>query len=314
MITVDQLKRDFEKIVSEKNAIMLQHRGESEKWQDCYYCHPNSTQAKSLQKRVNALSTEYPTLYALLIPLVDRLLVKQSEIEVAKAAQAKAREDRKNAAATKREEKAANKTNPYRTLHPKVAELMREIAEPYRVKAVEQSKAQQTRFIEQINAEAAKCNTLNPQVLFPLKSTKQSRAVYIANAEHQMMAHKYIVSEGGDWKFKTDFNDIIDSIAKSFANEMVISFVYKVGTKLSGIVERKGNLSKTAITGSLQDHWMTLEFADGSNFQVQSQIVWKCSINGVHFPQFPTCFRNVTMPDGSKMELPSEFKMKEQFV
>jgi hypothetical protein len=59
---------------------------------------------------------------------------------------------------------------------------------------------------------------------------------------------------------------------------------------------------------------MAFTFADGASFDVQSQVVWKTSVNGVHFPQFPTCFRNVKLSNGTKMELPSEAKMKEAFV
>jgi hypothetical protein len=93
----------------------------------------------------------------------------------------------------------------------------------------------------------------------------------------------------GTWQLKSRkvLDAVVIKIATEFAEDMVVAFVTKVGMKLSGIVDRKGNLGKASIHGSLRDHWMTFEFRDGSTFQVQSQIVWKTSINGLHFRAVP---------------------------
>lgn len=310
--TVDQLKREFERIVAEKNPIMLANRSESGEWSDCYYCHPNSTQALTLQKRVNKLRQVQPELAALLDPIVDRLIVKQTEIAVAKEAALKARNAKKAAAIEKALEKEANKKNPYRTLHPEVAALLKQVAEPYRVKAVEFETTRLNHQVDEIKKLAAMYDSFAPETIFPTKNGDHwgNRVQY----EKQMNAQAFLDHTGGKWSLRANVDGIVKAKAEQFAEDMVTAFVFKVGTKLSGIVEKKGNLAKTSISGNLQDHWMTFEFSDGACFQVQSQIVWKVSINGKHFAQYPTNFRNVKLSNGGKMETPSESKMKEQFV
>lgn len=325
--TVDKLKREFEKIIDRKNPIMLEHRPEdragqiaweqmNKAWQEAYYCHPNTSQAMTLQKRVYALNKFQPALYLKLLPIVQEAIAKQAEIMVAKDQALKNRNARKAAQQEKRDDAEATKKNPYRKLHPMVAAIMREVAEPYRVEAVKWETNRLNNIVNEIKSKAAMFGSFDPDKMFPhIKGdhwNNQVRAIKITEAmpflDRTGEYHNYT------WALSANVDGIVKAKAERFAEDQVTAFVYKVGTKLSGIVERKGNLAKTSISGDLRSHWMTFEFADNANFQVQSQIVWKVSVNGVHFTQYPNCFRNVTLSNGTKMELPSEAKMKEAFV
>lgn len=316
--TLDSLKREFEKIAKEINVVLLDNRTneKTKQWQDLYYTFPNSSQATTVVKRIQALGKVDNHLAGLLMPIANRLMLKGAEVMVAKDALLKARNDRKAAQQAKRDDKEATKKNPYRKLHPMVADLMRQVAEPYRVKAVEWETVRLTNQVEEIKRLAAMFGSFDPEVIFPHKKgdhwgnmvTSQKRMDAMSFLDRTGEYHSYT------WALKANVEEIVKAKAERFAEDQVIAFVYKVGTKLSGVVEKKGNLAKASISGNLQDHWMTFEFADKAEFQVQSQIVWKCSINGKHFAQYPTCFRNVKLSNGSKMELPSEAKMKEAFV
>jgi hypothetical protein len=313
------LKRQFEKIVEEKNPIMLANRqhDEAKEWNDCYYCHPNSTQAATLVKRIKALEKVDSHLAGLLFPLASRLMLKQAEIMVQKDADLKARNDRKNAAVAKKQDAEATKANPYRKLHPQVAALLKEVAEPYRVKAVEFRTTQENHIVEAVTKLGAMYGSFDPSVMYPTPPRTASHYEHMAISHSRMSVTPYVERTGDYgkyvWAMKADCAKIVAGIANKWADDMVTQFVHKVGTKLSGIVERKGDLHVTAIQGSLQDHWMTFNFKDGSAFKVQSQIVWKTSVNGVHFAQFPTCFRQVSLR-GVAMAQPSEAKMRKEFV
>jgi hypothetical protein len=311
------LRGQFDKLLREKNEIMLAHRtsDRSNPWQDCYYTHPSPLQMTGFAKRVEKLATVDPALYEAVKPILQKMMVLAADICVEKDKAAKEREARKQAAAHKKAEATANKINPYRSLHPEVAKLLREVAAPYRKKAYEQFLDREENVIKEISERAAACGSFRASDLYPIDHRKASGAELALNGACISMARPYLYqNDYAVWRLRADSAQIAQKIANELADDLVNAFVLKVGTKLSGLVEKKGNLSNTAITGSLSSHWMTLDFADGSSFQVQSQIVWKTSYLGTHFAQYPTCFRNVKLADGSKMELPSEAKMKEQFV
>jgi len=318
--TVDTLKREFEKIVSEKNPIMLANRthDQSKQWSDCYYCHPNSSQASTLVKRIQALAKVDTNLAGLLMPIANRLMLKQADIMVAKDLALKNRNARKAAAQAKRDEKAEIKRNPYHKLDPQVADILRQVAEPYRVAAVTMETTRLTHQLEEVKRLGAMFGSFNPEIMFPTK--KGDHWHNQVACQKRMDAQQYLDCDtrsyrDRSWTLKADPEAVVKSKAEMFAADMVTSFIHKVGTKLSGVVEKKaGTHSIRIVGGSLQDYWMAFSFADGATFDVQAQVVWKTSVNGVHFPQFPVCFRNVKLANGSKMELPSEAKMKEAFV
>lgn len=313
MKSILQLKPEFEKIIDRKNPIMLEHRSESKAWSDCYYCHPNTSQAFTLQKRVSALAKEQPDLYAALLPIVNEAIAKQAEITVAKDAALKASNEKKAVAQAKRDEKETIKKNPYHKLDPQVADILRQVAEPYRTAAITMETTRLTHQRDEVVRLGEMFGSLDPRVMFPYK--KGDHWGNQANSFKVTEAMKYLDMPEGTWTLRDNTDAIIKAHAERFANDIVSSFIHKVGTKLSGIVEKKNGTHTVSITGgSLQDYWMHFKFIGGASFDVQSQVVWKTSVNGVHFAQFPTCFRNVKLSNGTKMELPSEAKMKEAFV
>jgi hypothetical protein len=318
--SVYSLKREFERIAKEINPIMLEHRQheDSKQWQDLYYTFPNSTQAGTVVKRIQALAKVDSHLAGLLMPIADRLMLKQAEVMVAKDAALKATNERKAAAQAKRDEKETIKRNPYHKLDPQVADILRQVAEPYRVAAVAMETTRLTHQLEEVKRLGAMFGNFNPEIMFPTKKDDHWHNQVVC--QKRMDAQQFLDCDARSyhdrsWTLKADPEAVVKAKAERFAADMVTQFIHKVGTKLSGIVEKKNGTHKVTIRGgSLNDYWMAFTFADGSEFDVQSQVVWKTSVNGVHFPQFPTCFRNVKLSNGTKMELPSEAKMKEAFV
>lgn len=313
---VDVLKREFEKIVDRKNPIMLNHRptGDDTAWQDCYYCSPNSSQALTLKKRVLALEASQPVLFKELMPIVTDAIAKQIEIVTAKEAALEVRSAKKQAAQEKQAEQAEIKRNPYHKLDAKVAEILKKVAEPYRAAAVKMETTRLSALLEEVKRlSSGKCGSFDLSVLFPFKKGDHyhNQSVSFRRSEVQ----KFVTPVDGVWALKQDVEAVIARCAEQFASDMVMEFVQKTGSKLSGIVQKKQSGHLVTISGSsLHDHWMHFAFEDGSSFDVQSQVVWKTSVNGVFFHQFPTCFRNVVLSNGTRMALPSEAKMKERFI
>lgn len=135
----------------------------------------------------------------------------------------------------------------------------------------------------------------------------------------------------GGWKPKRYFNlklteagkKFPETEAKHFRDSLQAKYLHKNLTKLSHLVDLKKNLDKIEELPSKRVHVVsgsgTVEsgfkflFADKSSFDVVNKIVSKYSYRGEPFQQFPTTFHNVTLPDGSKMKLPSEEKMVKEF-
>jgi hypothetical protein len=308
--TLPDLKRAFERIVEAKNPIMLEHRryDRSREWQDCYYSSPNASQAWSFAKRLLKLRTVDPEMATRLQPLADRLLEMQAQIEAAQRELIDSRNLEKQARAAK-----ASEARKKSRLNLKVADLLSQMVEPYRLKAIQDHTARQNTFIETMKSRAREKGTFDPRLLFPV-SPRQGGFDYRAASPLQREAANFLERIADEWMLRANLAEIVDTEARRFAETMIAAFVHRVGTKLSDLVDRKGGLTETSITGKLEDHWMSLKFADGSSFQVQSQIVWVWNRHGTHFARFPTCFRRVILPDGSKMSHPSEARIKEHFV
>jgi hypothetical protein len=308
--TLPDLKRAFERIAEAKNPIMLEHRryDRSKEWQDCYYSSPNTSQAGSFAKRLLKLRAVDPELATRLQPLADRLLEMQAQIEAAQRELIESRNLKKQARAAK-----ASEAKKKSRLDLKVADLLSQVVEPYRLKAIQDHTARQKAFIETMKTRASEKGTFDPRLLFPV-SPRQGGFDYRAATRLQREAANFLERVGDQWMLRENLAEIVNARAKRFAETMIAAFIHRVGTKLSDLVERKGGLTETSISGTLEDHWMSLKFADGSSFQVQSQIVWVWNRHGTHFARFPTCFRRVILPDGSKMSHPSEARIKEQFV
>lgn len=315
MTTTYQLRNQFEKQLRELHNVMLSHRSadKTKEWQDLYYTFSSPKQTLTLARRVEAIEKVDTTLREALRPIMVTLMQTATDFHIAKEAEDKAKADRKARIAANKAENAEIKRNPYHRLDPQVAAILKQIAEPYRLAAVKMETANLTSKRDELVKLAEQHGTFDTRVLYPY--VKGDTFANMANTIRATEAMRFVDKIDGAWVLRPNTDEIIKARAEQFGQDMVTAFIHKVGMKLSGIVNKKDGSHKVSIRGgSLKDYWMHFTFADGAHFDVQSQVVWKRSINGVQFPQFPTCFRNVVKSDGSKMELPSEAKMKESFV
>jgi hypothetical protein len=111
----------------------------------------------------------------------------------------------------------------------------------------------------------------------------------------------------------------LDEMAKKDAATVVDKFVFKNSGKLSYIIYNKNNLKKvtlknTTVRVGAVEAVLHLEFADGSEFVAESTVEMAYSVLGKPFYRYPTRFRNVKLPDGSKLAQPSEQRMDEVFA
>jgi hypothetical protein len=109
------------------------------------------------------------------------------------------------------------------------------------------------------------------------------------------------------------------AMAKETADEYRTFFVHKNFRKIASIIEGKGGF-KTAETVS---HLVSLEgmegifrftFRDGSCFTVINKTVGVVNSNGTRFIRYPLTFHAVVLPDGRKMNKPSQARMNEVFA
>lgn len=316
MNTSDSLKRQLDKLREEKNGVCLDHRtaDKTDAWFDVYYASPAFSQVPGFVKRVEKLAKVDAALHTALQPVVAKMVALADQIKAAVEAEKQAKADRKAAIAQKKANKEADRANPYRRLNPVVAELLKQIVVPFRTQAFEQKQQALQNFLNSFVSKAKELDTFSPSKVY---DTQDCHPFALAGlVENQRLARRFVMTVNHSYQLITmeRIHEVINEEANAYADNLQHLFIMRVGTKLSDLVERKGNLSKYEISGSFLNHWITMVFADGSKFDVQTQVIWKNSPLGNHFAQFPTCFRNVVKADGSKMELPSEAKMKKEFV
>lgn len=110
----------------------------------------------------------------------------------------------------------------------------------------------------------------------------------------------------------------VEKAAKNTVEDITDHFVAKNTIKIASIFERKAGVKehkilKTNIQNNTVENTMSFVFNDGSEFTLESKVIFKMSKNGKYFTQFPTRFRNVKMADGSMMKAPSEEKIIKEF-
>lgn len=148
----------------------------------------------------------------------------------------------------------------------------------------------------------------NPQYKF----TIQGLVKRVYSKDYSMRAPKVFELEK-DWKAK------IDESAKKTAADIVDHFVYKNSGKLSYIIFNKNNLKEVTLQnvtvgrGAVEAQ-LHLVFADKSEFVADSSVVFAVSVLGKPFYRYPTIFKNVKLPDGSRLGQPSEQRMDEIFA
>jgi hypothetical protein len=127
------------------------------------------------------------------------------------------------------------------------------------------------------------------------------------------------MSDAKVFELEKNWKELIEQSAARTAAEIVDHFVYKNSGKLSYIIFNKNNLKEvtlqnvTVSRGAVEAQ-LHLVFADKSEFIADSSVVYAVSVLGKPFYRYPTVFKNVKLPDGSKMPQPSEQRMDEIFA
>lgn len=164
--------------------------------------------------------------------------------------------------------------------------------------------------------EVAKKLTLGPEIK---KASANVQSVaelvlyndgYYTDPETKKVYHKFALKDNAD--------DIIKRAIANYVQDIIDGFVGKNTSKLSLIFQKKPEVSEHKIIRStvrqgMLENIMYFKFPDGSNFRIESQVIYKMSQMGKPFLQYPTRFSDVTMADGTKMKTPSEEKMIKEF-
>ena len=126
--------------------------------------------------------------------------------------------------------------------------------------------------------------------------------------------------EEDPYKMKAGYKKIIEEEAQKITDSMIENFIAKNSSKLAVIVKKKDNLKTVILRRAYTDRGtiegsMQLEFRDGSQFDVDSQLVQSYSKYGRPFVRYPTTFHAVKMPDGKRMKgKASEARMQKEFA
>jgi hypothetical protein len=135
----------------------------------------------------------------------------------------------------------------------------------------------------------------------------------------QLLGDAFEREKDGIYKRKNNWKKVAKDWGQHTAEMGREQFLYKNSTKLSRIVNGKGNLDKAMIlriNSGPYDYGgeLKFEFEDDSSFIVRNKTIFKRSHLGTPFYQFPTTFHNVALPDGSKMSGVNEKTMLEVFA
>jgi hypothetical protein len=113
-------------------------------------------------------------------------------------------------------------------------------------------------------------------------------------------------------------SDRVKKLIDDTVRDIVDSFVTKNASKLALILQKKEapkehKIIRTNIRNGMVENVMKFKFNDGSEFTLESSVIYKYSKTGKLFFQYPTRFKNVKLADGSMMKMPSEEKMIKEF-
>lgn len=119
-------------------------------------------------------------------------------------------------------------------------------------------------------------------------------------------------------ELKKDPETIVQKMINNMIDDIINGFISKSSSKLALILQKKNTpkehkIIRTRVSNGLVENIMRFVFEDGSEFTLDSSIVYKVSNTGKHFLQYPTRYKNVKFADGSKMSGPSEEKMIKEF-
>ena len=123
----------------------------------------------------------------------------------------------------------------------------------------------------------------------------------------------------GAYRQRPDAEEILARRGAEAADILCADFVNRNLQKLDSIVEAKGDFDRIEVIGQEMnpagmEGRMRVSFADGSNFEARTSVVWSTSIYGKPFTRFPVTFHDVTGPEGDLGRKLSEQEMNEVFA
>ncbi len=166
---------------------------------------------------------------------------------------------------------------------------------------------------------------INAMEVFAAKDAKEQRMVLRQHYPEVLRLHKAWnpdTTRVGHYTLSSTYQDVARAAAVEQAKFIQDQFVIKNAKKLKSIIDRKTQQSAmkgapTILRVNVRDAieaGIRIAFEDGSQFTVATKVVYKYTMYGKPFVQYPTTFHDVVMPDGSKMGQPSEQRMNEIFA
>lgn len=266
----------------------------------------------TLAKKLAKVKAKDNDMYKACRALTDELMNLYEVSEYLKAHMVKASVKKAQAKAAKQEEEAA-----YQKKYTNHKDVMK-VVELLKGKAAEVERgiyeSQLKWLTKTVQVYIEKCKT---------EETTDYREIFKTNIEAAYLLQN-LCERTGDWRKREftlhkDWKKLIDKKAKQTASDIVDHFVYKNSGKLSYILYTKNNMKSVelvhvSVSRGAVEATLKVEFEDGSGFQADSSVVFVISKLGTPFYRYPTIFRMVKMPDGSKLSGPSEQKMDEVFA
>lgn len=109
---------------------------------------------------------------------------------------------------------------------------------------------------------------------------------------------------------RSDIDTYIQKRIDKDTADMFEAFVQKQTAKIDGILKGRN----AEITGSVDNKtlecYLHFRLSDGASFDMKCQIIWKLSVKGKLFWQFPTTFHNAMDSKREKIKSPSQSKLK----
>jgi len=129
----------------------------------------------------------------------------------------------------------------------------------------------------------------------------------------------YRRSDPKTFELSGDAEGVAMRAAKGAVKDIVERYLYKNQNKIGSIVERKGGLEKIKVAYGSLAGWgfegeLVCVFGDGTQFTVRNKVVYKMSMRGTDFVQFPTTFHRVVWPDGKRSAMVPEKQMNEDWA
>ena len=118
----------------------------------------------------------------------------------------------------------------------------------------------------------------------------------------------------GQYIILSNVEQHINDISKSNSIAVIKNFIFKMYDKLGGLLADIDKPATIESTGSnYKKNQMEFKFDDGGQFTLQNNIVLSQSKYGKPFYRYPTTFHGIILPNGNKVNNPSELELKKAF-